>query len=64
MKVKVKEVVIGAYEYDSVIVEIDGKKTDIVFRKEDNVAQYEGKEVELTNDGGVYTIKPSVAAKK
>ena len=64
MKVKVEKVVVGIYEYDSIFVKIDNKLTEIVFRKEDQVSQYEGKEIELVNDKGVYKIKPVVASKK
>ena len=58
MKVKVEKVVVGVYEYDSILVKIDGKDTEIVFKKEDKVSQYEGKEVELINEKGIYIIKP------
>ena len=63
MKVKVEKVVVGVYEYDSIFVKIDNKFTEIVFKKEDKVSQYEGKEIELVNDKGIYKIKP-VSAKK
>lgn len=63
MKVKVEKVVVGIYEYDSIFVKIDNKLTEIVFRKEDKVSQYEGKEIELVNDKGVYKIKPAFAKK-
>lgn len=58
MKTKIEKVNIGIYGYDSIVVNIEGKKTEIVFRKEDKVSQYEGKEVELVNEKGVYEIKP------
>ena len=64
MKVKVDKVVVGIYEYDSIVVKIDGKDTEIVFRKEDKISQYEGKEIELVNDKGFYKIKPVVVSKK
>ena len=64
MRVKVEKVVIGSYEYDSIFVKIDGKLTEIVFKKEDKVSQYEGKEIELVNDKGIYKIKPIIASKK
>ena len=64
MKVKVEKIVVGVYEYDSIFVKIDNKETEIVFRKEDKVSQYEGKEIELVNDKGVYKIKPVVVSKK
>ena len=64
MKVKVEKVIVGIYDYDSIFVKIDGKLTEIVFRKEVKVSQYEGKEVELVNDKGVYKIKPFDANKK
>ena len=63
MKVKVEKVVVGIYEYDSIFVKIDGKEKEIVFKKEDKVSQYEGKEIELVNDKGVYKIKPAFAKK-
>ena len=63
MKVKVEEVAIGLYDYDSIFVKIDNKLTEIVFKKEDKVSQYEGKEIELVNDKGVYKIKPAFAKK-
>ena len=58
MKVKVEKVIIGMYDYDSVIVTINNKKTEIVFNKNDNVKQYEEKTVELVNTDGKYIIKP------
>ena len=64
MKVKVEKVVVGIYEYDSISVKIDGKETEIVFSKKDNFAQYEGKEVELINDEGIFKIKPIVVSKR
>ncbi len=64
MKTKIEKVNIGIYDYDSIVAEIDGKKTEIVFNKKENVAQYEGKEVDLVNDKGVYKIKPLAFTKK
>jgi hypothetical protein len=64
MRTKIKDVVIGAYEYDSIVVDIDGKTTEIVFDKKENISQYKGKEIELANDKGVYKIKPLMSAKK
>lgn len=64
MKTKIEKVNIGIYEYDSIVVNIEDKKTEIVFRKEDKVSQYEGKEVELVNEKGVYKIKPITASNK
>ena len=63
MKVKVEKVIVGIYDYDSILVKIDGKDTEIAFRKEDKISQYEGKEIDLTNDKGIYKIKP-VSSKK
>ena len=63
MKVKVEKAVVGIYDYDSILVKIDGGDTEIAFRKEDNVSQYEGKEIELVNDKGVYKIKPAFVKK-
>lgn len=64
MKVKIEKVNIGLYEYDSIVAKIDNKKTEIVFKKEDKVFQYEGKEVELVNEKGVYKINPVVISAK
>lgn len=65
MKVKVEKANVGIYDYDSIVVNIENKKTEIVFKKEDKVSQYEGKEVELVNEKGVYKIKPvTISAKK
>ena len=64
MKVKVEKVVVGIYEYDSIFVKIDNKLTEIVFRKEDKVSQYEGKEVELIDANGIYKVKPAIVSKK
>jgi hypothetical protein len=58
MKVKVEKVAIGLYDYDSIFVKIEGKDTEIVFNKSEKVSQYEGKEIELVDDKGVYKIKP------
>lgn len=57
MKVKVEKVNIGIYDYDSIVVNIENKKTEIVFSKKDNVSQYEGKEVELVTENNLYKIK-------
>ena len=46
MKTKIEKVNIGIYEYDSIVVNIDNKKTEVVFNKTENVSQYEGKEIE------------------
>lgn len=64
MKVKVEKVTVGNYEYDSIFVTLEGKKTEIVFKKNVNLAQYEGKEIELTNEKGVYQIKLVTSAAK
>lgn len=64
MRVKVKEVVVGKYDYDSILVNIDNEDVEIVFNKEDKVSQYEGKEIELINDKGAYKIKSAVELKK
>lgn len=64
MKVKVENIVVGIYDYDSILVKIDNKDVEVVFGKETNVSQYEGKEIDLVNDNGVFKIKPIVASKK
>lgn len=64
MKVKVEKVAIGLYDYDSIFVKIEGKDTEVVFGKSEKVSQYEGKEIELVNDKGVFKIKPFVTNKK
>lgn len=57
MKVKVEKVNIGMYEYDSVVVNMDNKKVEIVFKKTDNVVQYDGKEIDIVSENGLYKIK-------
>lgn len=64
MKTKIEKVNVGIYEYDSIIVNIDNKKTEVVFNKTENVSQYEGKEIDLVNEKGIYKIKPVVIQKK
>lgn len=62
MKVKVEKVNIGVYDYDSIVVNIENKKTEIVFSKKDNVSQYEGKEVELVTENNLYKIKSATTS--
>lgn len=57
VKVKIDEVVVGDYNYDSIIVKLNNKTTEIVFNKEDNVNQYKGKNVELIETEGIYEIR-------
>ena len=57
MKAKVEKVNVGTYDYDSIVVNIENKKTEIVFSKKDNVSQYEGKEIELVTENNLYKIK-------
>ena len=59
-KVKVINTTTGIYDCDSITVKLDGVKTEICFDKKDNVAQYEGKEVYLSKDKGVYVITPII----
>lgn len=62
MKVKVEKVNIGIYDYDSIVVNINNKKTEIVFNKSDNVSQYDGKEVELVKEKNLYKIKSVITS--
>ena len=64
MKVKVEKANVGIYDYDSIVVNIEGKKTEIVFRKEDKVSQYEGKEIELVTENNLYKIKSVITSEK
>ena len=57
MKVKVEKANVGIYDYDSIVVNIENKKIEIVFPKKDNVSQYEGKEIELVKENNMYSIK-------
>lgn len=63
MKVKVEKVAVGLYDYDSIFVKIEGKDTEIVFGKSEKVSQYDGREVELMCDKGIYKIKPITSSK-
>lgn len=64
MKTKIEKVNIGAYEYDSIVVEIENKTTEIVFNKKENVSQHMGKEVDLVCEKGIYKIKSVNVGKK
>ena len=64
MKTNIKDIIIGIYEYDSIIVDIDGKTTEIVFNKKDNISQYKGKDVDLVCEKGSYRIRPFNNPKK
>lgn len=57
MKTKVLNVISGEFTVDSIIVELDNKTVEICFEKADNVTQYNGKEIELIEKNGIYTIK-------
>lgn len=58
MKVKIEKVIIGNYGYDSIITNINNKRIEIIFEKKDNISQYDGKDVDLVNENGIYKIKP------
>lgn len=64
MKTKIEKANVGIYDYDSIVVNIEGKKTEIVFRKEDKVSQYEGKEIELVTENNLYKIKSVITSAK
>lgn len=64
MKVKVEKANVGIYDYDSIVVNIENKKTEIVFSKKDNVSQYEGKEIELVTENNLYKIKSVITSAK
>ena len=64
MKVKVEKANVGIYDYDSIVVNIENKKTEIVFSKKDNVSQYEGKEIELVTENNLYKIKTVITSAK
>ena len=58
LKVKVININIGNFDYDSISVELDGIITEICFEKKDKVSQYDGKEIYLSKNKGVYVITP------
>ena len=64
MKVKVEKANVGIYDYDSIVVNIENKKTEIIFSKKDNVSQYEGKEIELVTENNLYKIKTVITSAK
>lgn len=59
-KVKVLDLIIGKFDYDSIIVQIDSVKTEICFNKEVNINEYKGKYIYLTKENGKYKITPFV----
>ena len=64
-KVKVIGTAIGKYDCDSITVELDKVKIEICFDKKDKVSQYDGKEIYLSQNKGIYTITPiEIYAKK
>ncbi len=63
MKVKVADAFYGNYGYDCIEVDIDRQKTQICFKKEENVALLKGKEIELTFQNGIYKIKETINTK-
>jgi hypothetical protein len=63
-KVKVMNTNIGKYDVDSITVELNGVKTEICFDKKDEVIKYNGKEIYLSNDKGMYNIAPVEIGKK
>jgi hypothetical protein len=56
VKAKVTEVNIGKYDVDSITVILNKVKTEICFKKSDDVSKYLGKEIYLVENNGVYTI--------
>jgi hypothetical protein len=63
-KVKVINTTIGKYDCDSITVELNGVKTEICFDKNENVSQYNGKEIYLSNDKGIFIISAIEVIKK
>lgn len=57
-KVKIVNIIIGDYDYDSMVVKLNGVKTEICFNKRYNISKYKGKEIFLTYDKGHYSITP------
>lgn len=57
MKVKIESVAKGTFGYDSIVVNLDSKKTEIVFDSSYGVEKYSGKYVDLICNNGTYTIK-------
>lgn len=64
VKVKVISTTIGRYDCDSITVELDKVKTEICFDKKDKVSQYDGKEIYLSQNKGVFIITPIETIKK
>ena len=57
-KVKVISTTIGRYDYDSITVKLDNAITEICFNKTENVTQYQGKEIYLSQENGKFIISP------
>lgn len=56
MKVKIKDISVGKFDVDSILVTMDGIDTQICFNKDQCVEKYIGKDVELEEIKGIYTI--------
>lgn len=64
VKVKVINATVGIYDCDSITVILDNKKTEICFDKKDKITQYEGKEIYLSQDKGIFIVTPVEYTKK
>lgn len=60
IKTKVISSEVGKFEVDSIAVKVDGAIISICFEKDCNITQYDGKDIYLINNDGVYTVEPYV----
>jgi hypothetical protein len=64
IKTKVVSSEIGKFDVDSIAIDIDGEITSICFDKSDNVTKYDGKDIYIINDNGVFSIEPYTEEKQ
>lgn len=64
IKTRVTAVVEGKFDYDCIVVLLDGQRTEICFSKADQVMQYLGKNISLEKDErGIYAVELATESK-
>lgn len=64
IKAKVISSEIGKFDVDSITIKLEDKITSICFDKSKNIAQFDGRDIYLINNNGVYNIELFVEEKQ
>lgn len=64
IKTKVISSDIGNFEVDSITVNLDNNITSICFDKNENITQYDGHNIYLINNDGIYTVELCIEEKQ